>query len=97
MNKTSKTKYCPTCKTIRDVSLFYKNRSNKSGIGDYCKFCIKEMSKKYTSTPEAKEYQRLYQKVYQKEYYKNNKVKIKAYQKRYYRERRDAIKPSKNQ
>lgn len=46
--------YCPTCKTEKDISEFYKTKARKSGIHGQCKACekiyyasVKEVRNKY--------------------------------------------------
>lgn len=35
-------KWCPRCTTVKNVDKFYKNRSRKDGLGNYCKKCTVE-------------------------------------------------------
>lgn len=35
-------KWCPRCNTLKNVDKFYKNRSRKDGLGNYCKKCTVE-------------------------------------------------------
>lgn len=38
-------KYCPRCKTTKDLGSFYKNRSQHDGLTTYCKPCHNENTK----------------------------------------------------
>lgn len=40
-------KKCCTCKELREISFFSKNKSAKDGLKPYCKQCAKERGKKY--------------------------------------------------
>ena len=59
-------KQCTKCKIKKELTEFYKNKSNKDGLCCECKSC-------------QKEYQKVYRKEYHKEYRKKNKEKIKEY------------------
>lgn len=40
-------KKCCTCKEIKDISMFSKNKNSKDGYKKYCKKCASEQGKKY--------------------------------------------------
>ena len=47
-------KKCYTCKAIRSVECFNKNKSRKDGLNSICKDCSKTRSKKYYSENKEK-------------------------------------------
>jgi hypothetical protein len=76
-------KKCCTCKKIKPVSDFYKNRATKDGFDSTCNLCRKE----YHQNSEYKKYQKKYIKIYQctekfkqwrLEYKRNHREKINA-------------------
>lgn len=46
----SNEKRCPTCKTIKSFSEFYKNRAHPDGLTTECKPCNKNRAKEYAKT-----------------------------------------------
>lgn len=54
-------KKCAKCKEPKSLLEFYKNRSKKDGLQNYCKSCAKI----YQQSETFKTYQKRYQKVYQ--------------------------------
>jgi hypothetical protein len=66
-----KTKKCGKCGEFKCVSEFYKNKSTKDGLGDYCKLCVKENQRLYYINNCEKV------KDSHKQYYINNCEKVK--------------------
>lgn len=53
-------KYCSSCKTIKEVNEFHKNKATKDGICSWCKHCTKisvEIYKKKLNKPITGKYQ----------------------------------------
>lgn len=40
-------KYCPKCKTTKNISEFRKNKSKPDGLGSYCSKCAYEINEQY--------------------------------------------------
>jgi 5-methylcytosine-specific restriction endonuclease McrA len=76
-----KEKKCCTCKKIKDIPNFGKNRSNKDGYQKQCKECRKEYAVKNKDK----------NKEYKKKYYKENKEMIDKKNKKYYAENEENI------
>jgi hypothetical protein len=81
-------KYCTCCKETKDVSEFYKSKSTKSGLHQYCKPCTKL---KIKAVPNYKEKRKAYLKsvpdkclAYCRKWQNKNKDKILEYRKKYY-------------
>ena len=68
------TKRCPTCKEIKDVSEFDKNRRNKDGIHSQCKKCKYADMARYRATEAGREDYRKRSKKYKLE----NRDKLNA-------------------
>ena len=67
-------KYCPKCKENKEIALFHKNKSNKSGCADYCKSCTNKYdNNRYASNQEF----RMMRKNYNLKY--NNKLSSEEY------------------
>ena len=49
------TKYCPKCKTDKELSKFNKDKYTKSGYHGWCKVCQVEKGRDYRNRPEIKE------------------------------------------
>lgn len=45
------TKRCPRCKAVKEVTEFYKNKSQPGGLSSCCKECFKTAQKKYRQSP----------------------------------------------
>lgn len=67
-----KTKRCPECEKVKDILLFYKDKSAKSEFGSYCKDCHNLLSRTW------KENNRGATTVRNKTWRKNNPEKTKA-------------------
>ena len=48
------TKYCPACKENVNVSEFGTNNSNRNGLQDYCKECMRQKFRERRSCPEVR-------------------------------------------
>lgn len=64
-----KQKWCASCKSYKNLTLFYKNKSRKDGVQTYCKVCSKHIQ----STNKNR---KIYQKEYDRLRYLNDKEKI---------------------
>lgn len=53
-------KRCPDCKSTKPLSEFFKNRSHKDGVDDYCKRCKTVRLKAWTKTTAGKKWLRKY-------------------------------------
>lgn len=76
-------KICGKCKIEKDLSMFYKNKSKKNGIDNWCKVCYKQY--RDNNTEKKKEYNKQYykentesRKEYIKQYQENNPEKCRA-------------------
>lgn len=85
-------KQCSKCKSKKEITQFYKNKSHKDGYDNYCKICSKEYKSKSKA---SSEYHRNYREQhreknikYCREYYKNNKERISAQNAEYCRNRK---------
>lgn len=67
----SGTKFCNSCKTMRQLSDFYKNSCRYDGVQSRCKFCQSKSHKKYYQLNKKK-----YQESHA-EYYKKNRATIR--------------------
>lgn len=47
-------KYCPACKEVLDISLFYKNKNKTNGLNSYCKDCLDEETSRTSSFRQSK-------------------------------------------
>jgi hypothetical protein len=65
-NAAIPTKICAKCRQSKPVTEFHQNRSHKSGLQSWCKFCREALS----HTPERERYE--------KQYYADNKTEILA-------------------
>lgn len=83
MQSTPQIKICYKCKEKKDVTYFYKNKSNKDGLQNYCKQCGKELKEN------NKEYRKEYQKEYHKKYQEQHEAELKIYYKKYYKKNRE--------
>ena len=54
-NNTVKTKTCSCCSETFPVDLFYKNKSKKDQLSDWCKECTKQKNEEYKKTKNPKE------------------------------------------
>jgi len=77
------TKVCTKCGVEKDVEEFYRNKARKSGVGVYCRCCVKIIR----STDAVKESR----KEYAKKYYTKNKEKIIASTRKYYEENKEHL------
>jgi hypothetical protein len=89
-------KKCCTCKSLKPVGEFSKNRSTKDGLQCQCKGCDK--SYRQVNSAKIAEYQQEYRQTnsdkrveYDREYYKANTTKITEYQKAYKQANPDKI------
>ena len=57
-NQTINSKRCPTCKAVKPLTDFAKNRARKDGAQDKCKPCYKTYQREYQRTPKGKEVRR---------------------------------------
>ena len=44
--KDKQKKFCPSCKLLKSISEFHKNKKLKDGRQSYCKVCILDMQRK---------------------------------------------------
>jgi 5-methylcytosine-specific restriction endonuclease McrA len=80
------TKQCGTCKEIKSIDQFNKNKEGKYGLRSNCKECLSKYSKEYYIN--NKNRLKKYNKENHKEYINNNKAKIAKYQKEYHKKYR---------
>ena len=91
MSEPIKTKKCCHCKQILPVSEFHKDRSQHDGFCPCCRFCHKQIQKRYRRSEKGKQNNILYQRRYRitekgkqlcsqsyKRYCTRNPEKIKA-------------------
>ena len=79
------TKICKTCRTIKYVTEFYKDKSRFVGYAYRCKFCQNNSKKEYVKQNKDKVADTL------KQYYEQNKDKISEYNKEYRNLNKDKI------
>lgn len=81
-------KYCGSCETRKDVSLFGKRKASKDGLSHKCKSCQKVYDKSRSKDKYREEQRRIYQQTSEgklasskakAEYRKRNPVKAKAH------------------
>jgi hypothetical protein len=60
---------CPKCGIKKELNAFYKNRSNKDGLGDWCKECTLKADRDWKKANPEKA----------KAYYRNHIERAKAY------------------
>jgi len=91
-------KHCYNCKTLKDLSEFYRNKSKKDGLTDECKVCAKNRGNKFrkNNLEKCKKWYKKYAEEHKdeallraKEWYKNNKERKQEYDKQYAKENRD--------
>lgn len=51
-------KYCPTCKSLKDVSEFHANRTRSDGLMSQCRSCKREARRRAAQRPEVRERKR---------------------------------------
>ena len=90
-------KKCNTCKEVKPLDGFYKNKNTKDGMQLQCKECCRQQCRQYyQANKEAKaEYNKQYRQANKEKiaernklYQKNNKEKIQDYAKQWARKRR---------
>lgn len=86
-----KTKACITCKIEKDISEFGKASSNKTGINNKCKACVKEYNREYHSRNKERENRR------SKRYYQENKEEQLAKRSAYLAKNRDKVNKQKRE
>jgi hypothetical protein len=59
-------KRCPKCREVKPLSEFWKNRSMRDGLQNYCKLCHTEKSTAHYHGPKAEFYRRIQVKSYLK-------------------------------
>lgn len=79
-------KECTKCRTVKDISCFYKSKPGKYGVASQCKKCEYER-KKNNQTDKTRKLKCEAAKRYQQK----NKEKVKAAEKRYYEANKDRI------
>jgi 5-methylcytosine-specific restriction endonuclease McrA len=79
------TKKCPTCKEIKDINLFYKNKYRKDGIDSECKICKNKRTTKF-----RKNHKDLIKSIDKKSYYKNHDKKLLS-KKKYWAKNREKL------
>lgn len=89
-------KQCCTCKKIKSIDSFYKNRNNNDGHDCYCIECKKENEKKYAvklAIGKRKRYEKNKEHVSQmgKKRYEEKKDEIKQKVHEYYKKNRDHV------
>jgi hypothetical protein len=77
-------KKCTKCKTEKELIYFSKDKQQKHGFRNTCKFCAKEYYKEYYESNKEKIIQS--NKESNKKYYESNKEHYKEYNKEYYKE-----------
>ena len=82
---TEDLKTCTKCKEEKPRSEFHKNKSNKDGLQNQCKGCVRQDKKQYYKENAEKILQQ------QRQYQKENAEKIKQRDRRYYRENAEKI------
>lgn len=96
------TKICSACKKEKDITAFWKCKTNKDGLQTKCKECNFQYHKKYYARPEIKEKMRLYQKKLRqadperfrardRKRYHTNPSRNRAYQSKYLKKRSDKL------
>ena len=98
-------KKCKKCNVVKDVSEFYKAKTNKDGFRNECKLCAKENKAEYYLSNQnkflakSKEYYKANKEIIRgknnkekkKEYYKANKEKILLREKKYREENKEEV------
>lgn len=83
-------KRCPMCGIEKDESEFNKNRTQPSGLGAYCKDCLKIRNQRDKEKNAARNKRwREANPNKRKEYYESHKEEISAYNKRWWIENRE--------
>jgi hypothetical protein len=80
------TKFCKKCERELPLTMFYKDKTTKSGYAFYCKDC---------KLKQAKEYQQIHKeekKAYKKKYWEENKHRFVEQRKQYREEHREDMK-----
>jgi len=90
-------KKCSICKEIKETSEFPKDTRMKDGFSSNCKFCKKEISKKYREKNKDKIKKRNQEynnnnKDYFKKYREDNKEDLKEYKNKYKEDNKENIK-----
>ena len=79
------TKQCNRCKTVKDISMFYRNNTKKDGRQTLCSVCHNEGTKKWRkANPESYKKSYLKQNNRQMNAIKREKSKIRSRQFRHY-------------
>ena len=94
------TKVCKSCRIIKQLTEFYKEKSKHDGYQTQCKNCKKTRDKEYYDENKddiLKNKQEYYKQnkddifKHQQEYYKQNKDEILKYRHEYYKQNKDEI------
>lgn len=75
------TKLCNSCRKVKTIDNFHKNKSKKDGLQEYCKDCRKIKSENYKNK----------RKEYRKNWYQKNAEKIKSVENLRYHTNKDEI------
>ena len=76
-------KVCLKCGIEKDFNEFYKHKSRKDGLSDWCKFCQKKANIEYKKKNKSKI------KLKEKEYREKNKNKIRTKAREYYHKNKE--------
>lgn len=80
--KTTQTKHCTKCQTDRELTEFYRNKSSKDGLQQYCKPCKKAQNDSWRKrNPAYNEKWHEKNPSYRKEWREANKESLASYSK----------------
>ena len=80
------TKFCKKCERELPLTMFYKDKTTKSGYAFYCKDCKLKQAKEYQQTHKEEK------KAYKKKYWEENKHRFVEERQKYREEHREDMK-----